>query len=522
MSNQYDIIIIGAGLNGLVCANILAKKGRKVLVLEANKQVGGLANTREFASGFKVSAGAHLLYGLHPDIYRLCDVQESKIEFADKNISTLVINQNKEFINYSSGEDSQIIYSSSLSEQQNSDWSNFQNRMKTFSDILFDLANKTPPRLKNGSIQDYKTLFNTGLKLKRLDKQNLRQFLRIIGMNIYDLADESFTDNLQKAAICFESALGTRLGPRAPNTVYNWLNRYSIINRQPAGLSVPRGGIGSLSQAFANAALIKGVDISVSSRVEKILIADNQVKGVQLSGGEKFAARQVISNADIKKTMLSMVGPENIDTDVVRRVSYIPMQGTTAKMHLALNQLLEPITHNVSDFQSRIIYAPDADFIERASNSIKYNQYTHEPTFEITFPSVQDSSLAPAGKHVMSVLIPYVPYEHKEGWAQRKERFENHIIEQLEYIFPGIHAAIEHVETLTPADIERQFNITGGHWHHGEIGLERFMMLRPTAGFAQYKTPIDGLFLCGADCHPGGDLSGAPGMNAANTVLQSK
>ena len=430
MSNKYDVIIIGAGINGLVCANILAKKGRKVLVLEANKQVGGLASTKEFTPGFKVSPGAHLLYGLHPDIYKLCGLQESAVEFATRNISTLVINQNKEFINYLTGENSKIIYSSMLSEQQNLDWADFHQQMKIFSDILFSLTDKIPPRLKNGSMQDYKTLFNTGLKLKRLDKKNLQQFLRIIGMNIYDLADESFSNDLQKAAICFESVLGTRLGPRAPNTVYNWLNRFSIINRQSSGLRLPKGGMGALSQTLADAALDKGSDISVSSRVDRILVTDNQAKGVALAGGEKFAADQIISNTDIKQTMLSMVGPENLDTDVVRRVSYIPMHGTTAKAHLALSHLPESLTHNDNDFNARIIYAPDTDFIERASNPVKYNEYAHEPVLEITIPSFRDLSLAPEGKHVMSILIPYVPYAHKDGWDSRKERFENHIIEK--------------------------------------------------------------------------------------------
>ena len=522
MSNQYDVIIIGAGINGLVCANILANKGRKVLMLEANKQTGGLACTREFAPGFKVSSAAHLYYGLHPQIYKLCGLQDSAIEFAARNVSTLVINQNKEFINYLSGENPKTIYSNSLSNQQTQDWQDFNQQMQLFSDILFGLTDKIPPRFKNGSLQDYKTLLNTGLKLKRLDKQDLRQFLRIIGMNVYDLVDESFTSNLQKAAVCFESILGTRLGPRAPNTVYNWLNRYSIINRQASGLSLPKGGMGALSQSLADNALDKGVDISISSRVARILVADNQAIGIELTGGEKYAAGQIVSNADIKQTMMSMVGPGNLDTDVVRRVSHIPMQGTTAKIHLALSQLPESITHNDNDFNARIIYAPDADFIERASNPIKYKEYAHEPVFEITFPSFRDSSLAPAGKHIMSVLIPYVPFEHKDGWNSRKERFENHMVEQIEHVFPGIHATIEHVETLIPPDIEQQFNVTGGHWHHGEIGLERFMMLRPAPRFAQYKTPVNGLFLCGADCHPGGDVNGIAGMNSAKAVLQNQ
>ncbi len=522
MSNQYDVIIIGAGHNGLVCANVLGKRGKKVLVLEANSDVGGMACSREFAPNFKVSACSHLLYGLHPQVYKSCGLDQSQLELAATNIDTLLINQNREFVNYSTGPESQIIYSSALSEHEISVWSGFQQQMRKFTAILFALADKTPPRLKNGSLQDYKTLIHAGLKLKRLEKPDLRQFLRIVGMNIYDLAEEYFDSNLLKASVCYESILGTRLGPRSPNTVYNWLNRYSILHQNESGMCLPKGGMGAISKALADAAMDKGVDISISSRVANVLISDNQVKGIELVNGEKFGADTIISNADIKTTMLSLVGANNLDTDVVRRVSYIPMQGNTGKLHLALNQLPESITNNSDDFRSRIIYAPDSNYIERASNAIKYNEYPAEPVFEISIPSAVDPTLAPEGKHVMSVLIPYVPYQHKRGWKNEKKRFENHILEHLEYIFPGIRPTTEYVETMTPKDIERQHNVTGGHWHHGEIGLERFMMLRPAPGFAQYQTPVSGLFLCSADCHPGGDVNGATGLNAAHSVLKSK
>jgi len=522
MSNQYDVIIIGAGHNGLVCANTLAKRGKKVLILEANKDVGGLACSREFTPGFNISSCAHLLYGLHPKVYTSCLLDQPEPEFAAINVDTLVINQNREFINYSSGQDSQIIYSSSLSDREVLDWNDFQQQMRKFTDLLFSLADKIPPRLKNGSLQDYKTLANAGLKLRRLDKDDMRQFLRIVGMNVYDLVEETFDSDLLKASVCYESIIGTRLGPRAPNTVYNWLNRYSTINQNASGICLPKGGMGALSKLFAQAAMDKGVDISISSRVAKILVSENEAKGVLLTNGTKYGADTIVSNADIKTTMLSLVGTSNLDTEVVRRVTHIPMQGSTAKMHLALSQLPESITNNSDDFRSRIIFSPDAEYIERASNAIKYDEYATEPVFEISIPSAVDHSLAPAGKHVMSVLIPYVPYQHKNGWANEKERFENHILEHLEYIFPGIRVTTEYVETLTPLDIEEQFNVTGGHWHHGEIGLERFMMLRPSPGFAQYQTPIEGLYLCGADCHPGGDVNGVAGLNAADAVTKVK
>ena len=218
--------------------------------------------------------------------------------------------------------------------------------------------------------------------------------------------------------------------------------------------------------------------------------------------------------------MLSMVGPQNLDTDIVRRVSHIPMQGTTAKMHLALGSLPSSIANNLPEVNARIIYACDPDAIERASNAIKYRTYSDEPVFELTIPSLDDSSLAPDGMHVMSVLIPYVPYDHKNSWITQKSKFEDMMLQRIDTLLPGTGDKIEFLETLTPQDIEKKLNVTGGHWHHGEIGLERFLMLRPMPGHAQYSTPVDGLFLCGSDCHPGGDVNGMAGFNAANAVLK--
>ena len=522
MSSKYDVIIVGAGHNGLVCANVLSKKGYKVLMLEANKSVGGLVVEHEFSPGYKVSACAHLLYGLHPKVAKACNLNESTLEFVSANISTLLVNQHKEYVTISSGESSKILYSSTVSEHESMRWETFMENMSVLSGILYELADKIPPRLKNGSLKDYKTLFNAGLKLRRLEKTQQREFLRIIGMNIYDLVDENLNDKILQAGLCFESVLGTRLGPRAPNTVYNWLNRRAIMNQNPNGMCVPRGGLGNLTQALCNNAIDQGVDISVSSRVAKILISNNQVNGVELSNGDKFSADKVISNADLKSTMMSLVGPENLDTDVVRRVMHVPMQGHCAKMHIALDGLPESVTGNLSDFCSRIICASSPDHVERASNAIKYNEYTDKPVFEITVPSMLDKPAPANGKHVMSVINPYVPYQHKNGWHKEKPKFENHMLESIERLFPGTLAAMVDVETLTPADIEQQFNVTGGHWHHGEIGLERFLMLRPVPGFAQYSSPITGLFLCGADCHPGGDVTGVAGMNAAQAVINKK
>lgn len=522
MTEQYDVIIVGAGHNGLVCASLLAREGKRVLVAEAGGQVGGLASSREFAPGFTVSTAAHIHYGLHPKVEEVCQPEKHGLEFSSIEMETKVVNQAGEFFSYQTGHSAQYLSGSKVSEHQGQEWDEFMRQMQQFSQILYSLADQAPPKLKHRGLEDYKTLFKAARELRGLSKDDMRQFLRIIGMNVYDLVDERLSSDLAKAGVCFESILGTRLGPRAPNTVFNWLNRRAITDRSPGGLRLPAGGMGRFSSALQSDAVKHGVDILLNCRVKRIQIKSNRVRGVELENGEVYGCETVVSNADINQTLLTLVGPQNLDTEIVRRVRHIPMQGTTAKMHLALNRLPSAIAKNPAKLNARIVYAPDPDTIERASNAIKYRTYSDEPVFELVIPSMRDASLAPEGMHVISLLIPYVPYDHKNGWQSQKSKFEDMMLQRIDGLLPGTSREVEFLETLTPADIEEKHNVTGGHWHHGEIGLERFLMLRPMPGHARYEMPVDGLFLCGADCHPGGDVNGAAGLNAARAVLNRR
>lgn len=522
MSDQYDVIVVGAGHNGLVCANVLASKGNQVLVLEAGSRVGGLASSHEFTPGFSVSTAAHLHYGLHPAVSDLCKPQAFGLKIVQHNLPTKVVNGAGHFVSFLGGDHGDGIGGTFIDDKQRDEWSEFNGEMYKYSEILFKLSDRLPPKIKNRRYDDTLTLLAAGRALTKLSKNEMRQFLRIIGMNVYDLVGEYLSSDLLKAGLCFEAILGTRLGPRAPNTVFNWLNRRAVMNQCGDGLSIPSGGMGLICEALKNSAQERGVEVKVNSRVDSIKIDGNRVRGVQLENGEIYSAGTVISNADIRQTMLTMVGSQLLDTDFVRRVMHIPMHGTTAKMHLALGRLPSSVENNPAEANARIIYASDPDAVERASNAIKYRTYSDEPVFELTIPSLNDVSLAPDGMHVISVLIPYVPYDHKNGWVSQKSKFEDLILQQIDHLLPGTLNAVEFVETLTPQDIEQKLNVSGGHWHHGEIGLERFLMLRPVPGHAQYSTPVDGLFLCGADCHPGGDVNGAAGLNAARAVLKRK
>jgi len=238
-----------------------------------------------------------------------------------------------------------------------------------------------------------------------------------------------------------------------------------------------------------------------------------------LEGGEQISADTVVSNADPRTTFFKLIGARNLDAGFVRKIQHIRMRGNAAKLHLALKTLPTFTGVEPDQLGERLVIAPDSAYVERAFDHAKYGEYSSSPALEITIPSIHDASLAPDGQHVLSAIVQYAPYELKGGWEAGREAFTNVVLDQLSRYAPDIRQQITHTELLTPADIEREFRITGGHWHHGELALDQALMMRPVPGAAQYATPLSGLFLCGAGCHPGGGVMGHAGRNAATAVL---
>jgi phytoene dehydrogenase-like protein len=254
--------------------------------------------------------------------------------------------------------------------------------------------------------------------------------------------------------------------------------------------------------------------------VARVLVEEGRAQGVELANGETLRAGLVISNADPRTTLDKLVGARNLETGVVRRVASIRMQGTSAKLHLALDGL--PAFTGLSEAQlgQRLVIAPSMKYIERAFNSAKYGETSAAPALDISIPTLHDPGLAPAGKHVLSAIVQFAPYDLRAGWDNHKQEFKQRVISLLADYAPGIEAQIVASELLTPVDLEREYHISGGHWHHGEISLDQIMMMRPFAGATQYAMPLDGLYLCGAGAHPGGGVMGLAGRNAAREIIK--
>jgi len=508
MTDKYDAIVVGGGHNGLVCAALLGKSGKQVLVLEANDQVGGAAVTREFADGCSVSACAHLLYQLQPSVRK--DLKLNP-KLASEDMTTIALGDGGQHVRI------QGKSIDGVSDADADSYRGFHKRMTRFADLLRTYFNKKPPRLGTTDFADLKTLGQLGFDVRRLGKTEMRAFLRLIGINIHDELTERFESPLLKGALSLDAVLGTHLGPRSPNTIMTYLYRLAGEHGKVAS---PAGGMGSVSDELAQVARESGVTIRTGMPVSRIVIDNGRVAGVVTESGERFDSMTVISNADPKRTIMELVGARHVETGFTRRIHHLRMKGNAAKLHLSLDGL--PTIDGLSrkDYAQRIVIAPDEHYVERAFNPAKYGESSPEPVLEITFPSFRDSSLAPTGKHVMSAIVQYAPYELKGGWTDAaRQQFEAAAIRVVERYAPDIAQRITASELLTPADIEREFHITGGHWHHGELTLDQLMFVRPVCGAAQYRMPVDGLYLCGAGAHPGGGVSGAAGRNAARAIL---
>jgi phytoene dehydrogenase-like protein len=516
MSDFYDSIVVGAGHNGLVCATYLAKAGRKVLVVEAADQVGGGAVTREIAPGYRVSACAHILHLLHPKVIKDLKLKSHGLKLSSKSLPTVALDAVGNHLTLAGNK-----ASGAVSPADREAFAPWRKQMLKFAKHLQPLLATTPPRLGSGERADMRKLVKLGWAIRSLGRSDMQEFLRVAGMNVADLLEDAFESDLLRGAIAFDAVLGTHFGPRSPGTVLTLLYRLAGKGGGTAGaLTLPEGGMGAVSGALAVAARAAGVEIRLGCPVSRVLVKDDRAVGVACENGEEIAALNVISNADPRRTFMDLLGAEHLDTGFVTRVRNIRMRGDAAKLHLALDELPSFTGLDPADLKGRLVIAPDIDYVERAFNPAKYGEFSPEPVMEITIPSLHDPDLAPAGKHVLSAVVQFAPYGLKGGWEAGREAFAKSVLGVLERYAPDLRSKIVESEILTPFDIERQFGMTGGHWHHGELALDQMLMLRPVPGAAQYAAPLAGLYLCGAGSHPGGGVMGAAGLNAASQVIQ--
>jgi phytoene dehydrogenase-like protein len=510
--HHYDSIIIGAGHNGLVCASYLARKGHRVLMVEAADAIGGLAASREFHPGFRTSIAQSVSHFSHKVI--------ADLELHDHGLSlgpplpTIGLDRGGNHVRIENG----ALHGASRDDVRR--YPDYNRLMQRFAGALKPFWLKTIPRVTKGSLRDAMTFAHIGLNVRRLGRDDMREFMRIATLPTRDFMDENFDTELLKAVLSWDGLIGSKLSPRSPNhAVLTLLYRLSgEFSRR-----IPADGLPGLIEALGSAATANGVEIRTGATVDRIAVdanADGLVaSGVHLSDGEKISAGRVVSSADPQRTFTNLVGVENLEIQFSDRIRRLRCDGQVAKLHLALSGL--PEIPGLHDLNGRMIIAPDMEAIEFAFDEAKYGGCSKSPVMEVMVPSLHDASFAPSGQHVLSAHVMYVPNQLKGGWNEgARAAVRERAIDTIAAYAPSLREHILHAELLTPKDIEAEYRVTGGHWHHCEMAIDQMLMMRPTYQAAQYRTPVPGLFLCGAGCHPGGDITGVPGHNAAAEILK--
>ena len=523
MNQKYDVIVIGGGHNGLVNAAYLARAGKRVLVLERRHVLGGAAVTEEVFPGFKFSVCSYVVSLLRPEIIRELDLPRHGLEILPLD-GTFTPMPNGDYlwrVNDHSKTRREIARHSRIDAEAYDEYGKAMLEMAHFVKPIMNMTPPDPASLNPKGLLDLLTMGRRFQKLSAEDKYNQ---IQLMTMSAVDFLNQWFETDVLKATMSASGIIGTFLGVRSPGTAYVLLHHYmGEIDGAFRSWGLSRGGTGAISNAIAGAACEAGAEIRTQAPIAKIILKNGQAKGVALENGDEFYADVISSSVDPRLTFMKMVGEGHLPEDFLDDLKHYKVRGSSGKVNLALDALpdFKSMPGVGPHLRGAVSISPSVEYMERAYDDAKYGRYSRRPYIDIVIPSLTDPSVAPPGKHVMSCFVQYAPYNLKEGtWDDQREEFGDTVIDTIAEHAANIKDIILHRQVLTPLDLEREFGLSEGNIFQGELTLEQLFFLRPAPGWAQYRSPIKNLYMCGSATHPGGGIMGASGRNAAMAILK--
>jgi len=521
---QYDAIVVGAGHNGLVTACYLARSGLKVLVLERAPYIGGAAVSRQLYKDFTYSNCSYVCSLLRPEIVRTLELPKYGLQVIPYEGGCTMM-QNGDHLAIYDHHDSLRREISRHSKRDAEAYDRYSRDVMRQCRFIKPLLLREPPDPTSFRPRDIQELLYLGKRFHGLGEERMYDTLRFWTMSAADFLDEYFESEIVKAHMAGSSIIGTALGPRSPGTAYVLLHHYmGDIDGTVGAWGFARGGMGSITQALGKSLQASGGEIRAAAPVAKIRVRGGRTTGVVLDSGEEIDARLVISNMDVKRTFLDSMDASDLPGEFVRQVRNFKIRGSSGKLNIALDGLptFPAIPAGSPCLRGDMHVTDTIEMMERAYDDWKDGRWSRAPYIDMLIPTQIDPTMTPNGKHYMSVFVQYCPYALADGpWTDEKRKaFGATVIDTIARHSPDFKDLILHAEIRTPWDIENEVGLTEGNIFQGELTMDQLLFNRPVPGYAQYRAPVPGLYMCGSSTHPGGGVMGAPGANAASAVLR--
>lgn len=525
-AGRYDAIVIGGGHNGLICAAYLAKAGRKVLVLESRHVLGGAAVTEELYPGFHFSVCSYVVSLFRPSIIRDLELARHGMEILPLETAFTPRHDDPGLCRWADPERSRREISR-FSVKDAEIYPEFSLAMTKTAQFVRHVIDSPAPDPTSWDPRELAKLLRLGRELRGGGPEAAMTQLRILTMSAVDFLDRWFESDVLKAPMSVSGIIGTYLGVRSPGTAYVLLHHYmGEIDGAFRSWGYSKGGTGGVSLACARAAESFGAEIRTDARVERVLIENGRARGVVLANGDELEAKVVVSSCDPRRTFLDLVGEGELDGEFAATIRRYKLRGSSGKVNLAVDRLPEFFGRKgTAHLRGDVAIAPGIDYLERAYDDAKYGDFSKRPYLNVVIPSLMDPSVAPPGRHIISMFVQYAPYHLKEGadkWPEKREAFGDAVVDTLAEYCPGLKESILYRQVLTPWDLEKEYGLTEGNIFHGELSLDQLLFQRPAPGWARYRTPIRRLWMCGSGTHPGGGIMGASGQLAAAGLLRSR